>query len=148
MKENLVDKYFYDPETGKTECILEDLTSGKKYSGIAICHEEDKDWQSEKIGNAIACNRAVIAYYNELKRTTKIEKEALNNVYKTYLHRSNFNNDYDNPYVRILRKKIWSLHNEMQEINEIIQNIEHVTTNYINAKENYHKKIDAMRKTK
>jgi hypothetical protein len=51
-------KHFYDAVTGRSETVIWD--KGKKYKGIAITHEEDKDVMTQYTGLTISTGRAEI----------------------------------------------------------------------------------------
>ena len=62
--------------------------NGHNYYGIAFCHEEDKDFFSEKVGATIAHYRAMIKIYdNEIKRAETVA-QVLWSAYKDVIYNS------------------------------------------------------------
>lgn len=62
--------------------------NGHNYYGIAFCHEEDKDFFSEKVGATIAHYRAMIKIYdNEIKRA-EAAAQVLWSAYKDVIYNS------------------------------------------------------------
>ncbi len=63
--DNVYYSEYFDKETNRT------------YIGKAICHEEDKDFESDKIGYTISTNRAIEKYYKGLREEIEEHKEEI-----------------------------------------------------------------------
>ena len=71
-------KYDWDEETGIATCTI---TKGSvSYTGIAICHENDKDMKNEKTGCTIATIRAEIACYVAERNALAAQSQVLSEL--------------------------------------------------------------------
>ena len=62
--------------------------NGHNYYGIAFCHEEDKDFFSEKVGATIAHYRAMIQIYDDEIKRTEVTAQVLWSAYKDVIYNS------------------------------------------------------------
>lgn len=69
----------WDSENGIATCILTDR--GARYIGTAHCHDQDKDFCSEKTGLEIAEKRAMLKLAKKFKNDTLIKYETLKRMY-------------------------------------------------------------------
>lgn len=65
--------------------------NGYNYYGTAFCHEEDKDFFSEKVGATIAHYRAMIKIYDDEIRRAEVAARVLWSAYKDVIY--NFQED-------------------------------------------------------
>lgn len=64
-------KDYFNPDNGESSVVIK--CNGKFYSGESKCHEEDKKFQSEKVGKNIAYLRAEIKALQELYHKARVE---------------------------------------------------------------------------
>lgn len=62
--------------------------NGHSYYGIAFCHEEDKDFFSEKVGATIAHYRAMIKIYDDEIKCAETAAQVLWSAYKDVIYNS------------------------------------------------------------
>lgn len=62
--------------------------NGHNYYGFAFCHEEDKDFFSEKVGATIAHYRAMIKIYNDEIKRAETAAQVLWSAYKDVIYNS------------------------------------------------------------
>lgn len=62
--------------------------NGHNYYGIAFCHEEDKDFFSEKVGATIAHYRAMIKIYDDEIKRAETAAQVLWSAYKDVIYNS------------------------------------------------------------
>lgn len=62
--------------------------NGHNYYGIAFCHEEDKDFFSEKVGATIAHYRAMIKIYDDEIKRAETVAQVLWSAYKDVIYNS------------------------------------------------------------
>lgn len=62
--------------------------NGHNYYGIAFCHEEDKDFFSEKVGATIAHYRAMIKIYDDEIQRAETAAQVLWSAYKDVIYNS------------------------------------------------------------
>ena len=133
--------YNYDKGSKQSNCIIED----KNIIGIgnASCHPDDNDVASEKTGMYIAEQRATIHFLqNKKEAKLKPALSALNHLYSTMNHSSNFNvNSYE---AKRIRKEIKNLEKEIAQTNCSIGLIRQRLKEYIDNKD----KISNMYRTK
>ena len=132
-------------------CELEDPDTHEIVVGEAKCMPQDMDMMSEKTGGKLIVapchnpvrNHTIKILRNKRKRTRQ-EYRVLKNLLKTYKNRPNF--DTNDPYVRILKRKIYSYGQDIEYLNNCENNCREELKKYIDEKDNFYKKIRAMRK--
>ena len=62
--------------------------NGHNYYGTAFCHEEDKDFFSEKVGATIAHYRAMIKIYDDEIKRAEVTAQVLWSAYKDVIYNS------------------------------------------------------------
>ena len=132
--DNVYYSEYFDKETNRT------------YTGKAICHEEDKDFESDKIGYTISTNRAIEKYYKGLKKKVIQENHTLMTLLNTYKSTPDY--DENNRFIKILRKKIYNNNEDIKLLKEAINDINNSTKRYIKDKDNYHAQLRKLRLTK
>lgn len=70
----------WDAETGIATCTL--TYQGAKFTGKAQCHDQDRDFCSEKTGLSIAEKRAMLKLSKKLKNDARLRYETLERLYK------------------------------------------------------------------
>lgn len=134
--------FLWDEETGVAICVL---TDGKKeFTGMAMCDEADREFQSEKTGCQIALYRAELAYLkhvrdNEIKPAIK----TLKHLYYTMKQSTHFNeNSYEN---KMVWKSIYRQQFDLDVINKMIVEKRKNLRDYLDEKEKFYKKIRFFR---
>lgn len=79
MKNEYEPIYKFHEDTGIASCMLK--INNKSYYGTAICHSDDRDFMSEKVGFTIAEARARIEYLIDKREEEKIALAALKQFY-------------------------------------------------------------------
>lgn len=83
----------WDEDTGTAFCMFKDNVTGKEYTGMAVCHPDDRDMCSKKTGQEIALMRAAIEVYRGLRDQYIIEEKALKQLYYSINKSKKFNPD-------------------------------------------------------
>lgn len=131
-------KYVYDH--GNSLFVI--YYNGKSFDGTAICHDEDKDFESKRVGLTIAEARANIKVLRhmrdyEVKPQLKILNHLLSNM-KT--------SKYYNPIsyeAKMLRSQIRAIEKELATINNAIADEQKFIKDYINGKDKLYKRLRA-----
>ncbi len=130
----------YEFQNGRSICIIN--YKGWSFIGEAMCHPEDKDMESERIGLTIAENRANIRVLKfikdfEIAPQVKILKHLYSNIKnsKKYNEKS-----YE---VNLIANQIKHLEKETDEIKKEIADIKNFIKTYIDGKDKLYKKLRA-----
>lgn len=75
-------------ETFNNDVSVKLTYNGHNYYGTAFCHEEDKDFFSEKVGATIAHYRAMIKIYDDEIKRAEIAAQVLWSAYKDVIYNS------------------------------------------------------------
>ena len=120
---------FYDDET---------------FTGHAICHTDDKDMQSERVGTAIAQSRAMIKLYQFIRdHEIKPQLKALKQLYYSMNRSKEFNpKSYEN---YMLYRQVRLLENDLVAVKEMLAITRRELKDYIEAKDKMYKLIRAKR---
>ena len=131
-------KYTYDH--GNSLFVI--YYNDRSFAGTAICHDDDKDFESERVGLTIAEARAnikVLAHIRdcELKPQLKI----LNHLYSNMRTSTHYNPiSYE---AGMLRSQIRVIEKELATINNGIADERKFLQDYINGKDKLHKRLRA-----
>jgi hypothetical protein len=136
-------KYDYNSETGTSHVIISE--GDNEYHGFASCHDEDKDFKSERIGMTIAEARAEINFLqyirdNEIMPALKALKHLYSNM-KT----SKYFNLYSYE-TRMLRRQICIKENDLIAVKQEINSRKQFITEYIKQKDELHDKLRKAKK--
>lgn len=132
-------------EQGKAICMLTDKNN-KPIIGIADCHPDDADMENEKTGYEIAFKRAKIASYRRYRDELKERLAALNQLFYSMKMSKHFNpNSYEN---RMLQRQIRLTKMDLDTAKEMIATEQQKLREYINAKDEFYKKIRSNRERK
>ena len=123
-------------------CII--YEGNKLYYGTAMCANEDKDMQSEKVGCEIAYRRARLDYFKEQKAKSRAKLEGLLHL-KSTLSPTVDTNDY--VYKRLL-KEIKNLEDKTIYYCNKIDFEKARLREYINDKDEFYKYIRKKRQGK
>lgn len=134
--------YIWDNDKTVCTCIL--TLDGQDFTGVAKCHSVDRDMSNRIVGETLSFNRA---YIKILRYLRKIEVEIplthLTNLFKNMQTSYRFNGDSFE--AKQIKKEIKRLQDAKEVINEQIEIIKQYNKDYINAKDNYYKKVRASR---
>ena len=75
-------------ETFNNDVSVKLTYNGHNYYGTAFCHEEDKDFFSEKVGATIAHYRAMIKIYDDEIKRAEVAAQVLWSAYKDVIYNS------------------------------------------------------------
>lgn len=75
-------------ETFDNDVTIKLTYNGRNYYGTAFCHEEDKDFFSEKVGATIAHYRAMIKIYDDEIKRAEVAARVLWSAYKDVIYNS------------------------------------------------------------
>ena len=133
--------FYWDGERGICRCTI--TVSDGKYVGYAYVHPLDADMMSEKVGQEIAYNRAIISMLKGEKRKLKLELRGLNSLYYSMKHSPHFNQkSYE---AKMLYRQIKMRNDDIETIDEMVQDIQDFLTNYINKKDELYQHIRTNR---
>lgn len=80
-----------DVEVFGHDTVVRLVYNGHKYYGTAYCHEEDKEFFSEKVGATIAHYRAMIKIYDDEIKRAEMAARVLWAAYKDVIYNSQTN---------------------------------------------------------
>lgn len=124
-------------EGNEIKCILS--VDGYNYIGIAKCCPEDEDMQSEKTGQYISYQRALIKCFKHNLSIVKIQKKEIQNFYNSIKNAKNFN---EHGFVeRKLRREIHELNQEIIYFKALIEGNTNALKDFIIQKDTFYKKI-------
>lgn len=141
MKTNKIE-LSYDHDTHTATCVIHDFKKNISYTGTAKCREQEFDFESERIGSHIAEIRAAIAMYkHERDYEFKPRLRALNQLYYSMKHSSNFNsNSYE---ARMLSKQIELTQADIKAMDLLIEDFKGALNDYFEDCKQY---FEHMRK--
>lgn len=132
---------FWDKEKMEAKCII-DLPSGT-LATVAKCHPDDYDFANEFTGCEIANRRMFIKILQTHKHELNIRLSALNQLYYSMKHSKKFNEkSYEN---KMLQRQINMVKQDIQTVKEMIEEERNNLKSYIDAKDNFYKKVRANR---
>lgn len=130
-------------ENGTARCTFIDKHGQREYTGIAICHEQDYDMESEKTGFHIATQRAYQEYIKCCIKDTKAELRGLNGLYFSMKHSGKFNpKSYE---AKMLYKQRKIKEKEIKDLKDELLLSKMTLRDYINIKDEMYKSIRANR---
>jgi len=139
-KKHKVD-FYWDEERGMCRCTLTD--NGVKYNGFAFCHPTDMDMKSQKTGEEIAYNRALISALKAKKKELKLELRGLLGYYYAIQHNPQFNpKSYE---AKMLYRQIRMRQDDIESVDEGIGGLELYIKSYIKEKDKFYESIRQMR---
>lgn len=134
--------YDWNEEGGIATCILDD---GKNtFLGLATCHPDDEDFQSEKTGLYIAEARAEIQALKHYKNNVlKPGLDALKQLYYSMNHSKQYNKkSYE---AKMLYKQMKIKENDIKTVQEIINERKSDLKKYIDDKDTFYKTVKRNR---
>ena len=133
----------YEYLLGQSMCTIK--YKGKEFMGIANCHPDDMDFESERVGMTIAETRAnikVLCFMRDCE--IKPQLKSLNHLYSNIKTSKYFNpNSYES---KMLLKQIKSIKKELDIINNALVDERRFIKDYINGKDKLYKKLRAKNK--
>lgn len=140
MKEPIFD---YNEETGITVCHISD-NKNNTFTGIANCHDDDRDFMSRLTGCEIAFRRAKIEQLRFIRENDlKPRLAALEQLYYSMNRSSQFDEkSYPN---RMLQRQIRLIKFDLTTINEMLAYERQGLKSYISQKDDFYKKTRKMR---
>ena len=127
----------WNPETGEAICVL--THKGRDYVGYAQCHDQDKDFISERTGSFIAEMRANIKYLQYKKNTLTQEIKTLKRIADII---NNNPKCQEKSYEKILlQREIRSKKNILFTIKEELNNEQEYLKYYIDNKDKLYNRI-------
>lgn len=132
---------FYD---NVSRCELLDPDTHEIVVGEAYCMPEDADMMSEKTGADIALYKATAKLFRNKRKRLKKEKKVLEDLLKVYVRRPGY--DETDPYVRILKKKIYSYRSDIALISNCETACHEDLRKYISEKDKFYQQIRNHRK--
>lgn len=138
-------EYKWDPDKGIAQHICT-LTDGSTVIGEAFCHDDDKDFMSQKTGFIIAEMRSYIKGLQRYKNNVlRNELNALKQLYYSINRSKNFNeNSYE---ARALKRHIKMKEFDIEVVKEEIANSRETLKDFINLKDSFYKKVRSFRET-
>ena len=130
----------YEYNEGSAKCIIN--YNGFDFIGVAKCHPEDEDMESERVGMTIAETRAsikVISFIRDYE--VKPQLKILNHLYSNMRRSKYYNpNSYE---AKMLRSQIRVIEKELATINNQIADERKFIKDYIDGKDKMYKKLRA-----
>lgn len=116
-----------------------------QFVGTAICHDEDKDFESRMLGLDLAETRAYLDYLRIRRDELAIRHQTLKGMYQYLSDDKNFNKD--DFYAKKIANEIDVTYEELEECREAIHNIPRMMDAKITNRELLYQKIREKRKT-
>ena len=133
--------FYWDDERGTCRCTVSD--GDNKYIGMAFCNPVDFDMKSQKTGEEIAYNRALINALKAKKKEVKLELRGLLGYYYAIKHTTKFNpKSYE---ARMLYRQIRMRYDDIDSIQQEIDGLDFYVANYIKEKDKFYESIRQMR---
>ena len=114
--------------------------NNQEFKGEAVCHPEDKDFESSRVGLTIAESRANIQVLRHIRENElKPQLKVLNHLYanmKTSTHHNPASYE-----VRMLRSQIRAVEKELAIINNEINDERQFIKDYIDGKDKMYKRL-------
>ena len=129
--------YTWDPNTGTASCIIE--YDGLTFCGIAKCHPNDEDMQSEKVGMYIAELRAKIKFMQYQKRIDRAKDDEIKNLLFSMDRSKHF--DCNSYAVKRLYKHLKAAMLEVENDRKLIEDYRIEIKRYIDTKDIFYKYI-------
>ena len=129
--------YSWDPNTGTASCIIE--YDGLTFCGIAKCHPNDEDMQSEKVGMYIAELRAKIKFMQYQKRIDRAKDDEIKNLLFSMDRSKHF--DCNSYAVKRLYKHLKAAMLEVENDRKLIEDYRIEIKRYIDTKDIFYKYI-------
>jgi hypothetical protein len=117
---------------------------GFDFQGTAVCHDEDLDMESERVGLSIAESRATVKVLkfirdNEIKPQLKILEHLYSNMKTSKFYNSN---SYE---AKMVRKQLGNIKKELTTINNTIADEKKFLKDYIDGKEKLYQRLRAKK---
>ena len=130
----------YDYTNGNSIYIIE--YNGYRFVGEAICHPDDLDFESERVGLTLAESRANIKVLRHMRDCeVKPQLKILNHLYSNMKTSKYYNpNSYE---AKMLRSQIRAIENELTTIKNGIADEQKFIKDYIEGKDKLYKKLRA-----
>ena len=114
------------------------------FEGEAICHEDDKDFESELVGLDLADSRAYLKYLKVRRDELCMRYDTLNGFYKQMKADKYF--DENSSYAKKFENEIAYTYLELQDCRETLRNLPKRLDEKIKAREDMYQKLRKMRK--
>ena len=140
----IIPQFIWEQDTGYAACILTDNSTNKTYFGSAVCADIDKDMMSEKTGCQIAHSRAAIEALKARREELKAGYKSLRQFYYSVNRSKNYSKK---GYMeRMLNRQLRMYELDLSVIEDEIKSQNQMLKEYIDAKDNFYKRIRANRK--
>lgn len=144
MRLNRNVKFEYNNNTHTTMC--ERKIHNKVYIGLAICHPNDYDFESQLVGEHYAYVRSVINELREKRDTIRDELKALRHLYDIFLQNPFISTDSTECF--LTKRQIEVLEGDLKEIRMLIKDTQEDLRTMIHEKDKLYEKIRVSRKQK
>lgn len=139
----LTNEPYFEKKEHTYYCGITD-DKGNVFLGIAQCHPEDQDLESEKVGYTIASHRALIrALKHYRKNEIRPTLNAFEHLYNSMRQSKYF--DYKSYEAKRVYKTIKNYKADLEEFSTMIKEAEDTLKQYLSDKEEFRKKIRAIR---
>ena len=129
--------YSWDEDTGVATCSI--FYQDKEYKGQAICHQEDKDFQSRLIGSDLAYLRACIKLLQGIKQSKRDELKGVKSVYYSLTPSPRFNpNSFE---THMIKQRIEELEEDIEVSKSLIQNLQTQIKKSIDTSDEFYKSV-------
>ena len=114
--------------------------NNQKFKGEAVCHPEDKDFESSRVGLTIAESRANIQVLRHIRENElKPQLKALNHLYanmktSTYYNPASYEAKMVRSQIRAIEKELAIINNEINDERRFIKD-------YIDGKDKMYKRL-------
>ena len=130
---------YFSYDNGISTCTI--VYKNKKFTGTAVCHPDDADFESDKTGLSIAEARAAIKILQYQKQEIKNQLHILIHLWGNMRTSKHYNpKSYE---AKMLRRQIRSLENELAAVNADLAAERTSLKEYIDKKDILYKKLRA-----
>lgn len=142
MKNKRKPIYEWDEENGIATCFIFDKNN--TFMGMAMCHEDDKEFMNEKTGLHIAEARATIRMLQHIKNNElKPELAGLKQLYYSINKSKEYNRkSYE---AKMLWKQMKVKQRDIDILTNLIYEERQALNNYIKDKDDFYKKVTSNR---
>lgn len=138
-------RFVHVEETGETICYLLAYINGQYQMciGSTYCHEEDKEFSSNLVGEHIAYQRAFIKVCKLVKLDLLSRQAAMNELYYAINKSKHFNKkSYE---AKMIFRKINQYKTTISQLTDLIKNTQDELKEYIDEKTNQHRLLKKIR---
>ena len=135
-------QFSYDPETHTTKCVRK--IKNRTYTGKAICHPNDYDFETTLVGQHYAYTRSMIMELCDKRNELLVEIRTLKHIKNIFEQNANVNDESTESYM--IRRQIKLAEERLAETKAIIGTTRRLLRETIADKDKFYSKVRTLRK--